>query len=195
MLTYISLAVVISEIVCLIISWKAIGKAMFIYYTILSNCMATVSTALLLAVQTGTGTGSASGTFLADFRYLSVCMMTMTCLVVIFVLLPMSKSPDERKALFAGTQFFYHLLCPVLTLVSYVLWEDHSRAWYLPAIATIVYGLVTMYFNYTGKLDGPYPFVRVRHQSRIATAVWIVVMFGVIAGIAFGVITLGNIVK
>ncbi len=193
MITYISLAVVISEIICLIIGWKAIGKTMFIYYTILSNCMAAASTSLLLAAQAGAGI--VSGSFLADFRYLSVCMMTMTCLVVIFVLLPMSKGPDERRALFAGTQFFYHLLCPVLTFVSYIFWEEHSGAWYLPAIATVIYGLITMYFNYTGKLDGPYPFVRVRSQSRTATAVWIVVMFGVIAGIAFGVITLGNIVK
>ncbi len=173
---------IITEIVCLIKSYRFFGWHMFDFYTIISNFLAMLSTALLLAFG--------PGTFVTAFRFLSVCMMLMTMLVTVFVLTPLMKD----AGLFSGTQFFFHLLCPILTTVSYVLWEDHSAAWYVPAAVTIVYGVVVMYLNYLEKMDGPYPFVRVKHQSRTATVVWIIVMFGAIFGIARGVIWLSGLV-
>ena len=172
-----SIALIGTEIICLIKSYKYFGKGMFIFYTIISNFLAMLSTISLFILP--------GSDFTAAFRYLSVCMMTMTCLVVIFVLVPMSG--DLKGELFSGTQFFYHLLCPIITLLCYVLWEKHYGVWQLPALATTLYGFVMIYMNYIGKADGPYPFLRVRKQSKAATAMWIGVMFAAITAIALGI--------
>ena len=182
MLYAVSLVLIVTELVCLIKSYRYFGKGMFIFYTIISNFLAMLSTICLLIFPESPLT--------AAFRYLSVCMMTMTCLVVIFVLVPLSR--DIKGELFSSTQFFYHLLCPVITLLSYILWEKHSSAWQLPALATTAYGFTMIYLNYIGKVDGPYPFLKVHQQSRAATAMWIAVMFLAITGIAIGIKTIAR---
>ena len=63
-------------------------------------------------------------------------------------------------------------VCPVLSVISYVLWEGHSAVWQVPVAITFVYGIVMMYMNYRECFDGPYPFFRVNHQSRMATVLW-----------------------
>ena len=175
MLLVISFFIIASEIVCLVITFQRERFRMFRYYTILSNCMTLVSTALILPV------GAAS--FAAALRYLSVCMMTMTFLVVVFVLVPMTK--DVKGMLFHGTELFYHTVNPILTVLSYVLWEAHSRAWLLPVGVTLVYGFLMMYLNHIGVADGPYPFLKVNDQSKGATAAWICALFALIGGIAW----------
>ena len=42
-------------------------------------------------------------------------------------------------------------------------------------------GLVMMYLNYRECFDGPYPFFRVNHQSRLATVLWMAGLTGMIA--------------
>ena len=171
----ISFFIIISEIVCLVITFQRERFRMFRYYTILSNAVTLLSTALLVPV------GATS--FAAALRLLSVCMMTMTFLVVVFVLVPMTK--DVKGMLFHGTELFYHTVNPILTVVSYVLWEAHSRAWLLPVGVTVFYGLLMMYLNYIKVADGPYPFLKVHDQTRTATVLWIVVLFGLIGVIAW----------
>ncbi len=56
---------------------------------------------------------------------------------------------------------------------------------FLPPIITLVYGIIMMVLNYLGKYDGPYPFFRVRRQSRLATVLWTCVLFAAILGISF----------
>ena len=174
MMYAIAVFVVLAEIVCLAVTFRRIGFTMAKYYTVLSNFMAFVSSALLLL--------AGAGPFVTALRYLSVCMMTMTFLVVVFVLVPMSK--DVKGMLFHDTELFYHTVCPILTALSYVLWEARSNAWLLPVLVTLVYGVIMMYLNYIRKVDGPYPFLKVHDQSPRATVIWILVMFAIIGGIA-----------
>ena len=75
-------------------------------------------------------------------------------------------------------------LCPVLSVISYVLWERHSAVWQVPVAITFVYGIVMMYMNYRECFDGPYPFFRVNHQSRLATVLWMAGLTGMITVIA-----------
>ncbi len=58
---------------------------------------------------------------------------------------------------------------------------------WLPVVVTLVYGLVMLYLNGIRKVDGPYPFFRVHHQSVMATVLWMVVLMAVMAGISAGV--------
>ena len=72
----------------------------------------------------------------------------------------------------------------VLSVISYVLWEGHSALWQIPVAITFVYGIVMMYMNYREYFDGPYPFFRVKHQSRAATVLWMAALTGMITVIA-----------
>jgi len=148
----------------------------FIFYTQISNVITFLSCIALLI----------AGRDAAWFRYLSVCMMTMTGLVTVFILVPMGGDP--KKLLWSGNGLYHHVLCPGINFISYVFFEAHVgyKMIILPVLATLVYGMVMLYLNWKGKVDGPYPFLRVHHQSTGATAIWmaaLVAMIGVISAL------------
>ena len=171
-----NILIIIMEIIAFRISFKRIRWEMFIYYTELSNLITLISSAAYLL----------TGEKAAPLRYLSACGLTMTFLVTLCILVPMGGG--FRKLMLEENGLYHHTLVPVLSVLSYVLWEDHSTLWLLPVVLTIVYGLTMMYLNVIGKMDGPYPFLRVRHQSRRATILWFFALIGVITAISFGVI-------
>ena len=88
---------------------------------------------------------------------------------------------NEAKLMLGKTGLFHHTLCPILSFVSYVFWEPHSRAWYVPALITLIYGLIMVYLNAVKKIDGPYPFFRVHNQSKLATVIWIAALLLAVA--------------
>ena len=103
-------------------------------------------------------------------------MLVMTCLVTVFILQPLLR--NSKILLWSRTGFFLHLVCPFLNTVSYIFLEKHAggAALFLPAAATLLYGAVMLYMNYIGKIDGPYPFLRIRSQSKKATVIWVLVL-------------------
>ena len=150
-----------------------------IYYTQISNLTAMISALLLLVIG--------PKPWILTLRYLSVCMLVMTFIVVICVLLPMLRNTEMLLTSRSG--FFMHVVCPVLNVISYLFFELYPRStWiFLPPAVTLVYGVIMMYMNYIGKVDGPYPFFRVRNQSVLATILWIIVLFGAVYLISIGV--------
>ena len=150
-----------------------------IYYTQLSNAAALVSAALLLCFgQKGWITG---------FRYLSVSMLVMTCLVTVFILQPLLH--NSKVLLWSRTGFFLHLVCPFLNVFSYVFLQAHAKGsiLFLPPSATLLYGAVMLYMNYIGRIDGPYPFLRIRSQSKKATVIWILILLAGMGAISMAV--------
>ena len=150
---------------------------MFAFYTQISNAMALVSSVLFLLARDLPVT--------THLRYLATCMMLMTAFVTVCVLIPMGAG--VKNMLFSGNVLYHHTLCPLICAVSYIFWEPHSPLWLLPTLVTLGYGIGMMILNAAGKVDGPYPFFRVRSQSRKATVLWTLALFGVIAGISGGV--------
>ena len=172
--------------------WK-----IFAYYTQISNLITLVSSVVYVI------TGGA-----AWLRYTSACMLTMTFVVTLFILVPFGGgfrrlmlsgnglyhhtlcpvlsviSYGFRRLMLSGNGLYHHTLCPVLSVISYVLWEGHSAVWQVPVAITFVYGIVMMYLNYRECFDGPYPFFRVNHQSRMATVLWMAALTGMITVIA-----------
>ena len=146
-----------------------------IFYTQISNFIALISSVLYL--------------FLSDrvavVRYLATCMLTMTFFVTLCILVPMGGG--FKKLMLGKTGLFLHTLCPILSFISYVFWESHSHAWYIPIFVTLIYGLIMVYLNAVKKVDGPYPFFRVHNQSKLATVVWIITLMLAVAIISFGI--------
>lgn len=148
-----------------------------VFYTQLSNLAAAVSALLLVILG--------EPAWVTALRYLSTCMLIMTFLVTTCVLVPMGGDP--KKLLWSGSGLYHHLLCPIVSSASYIFAERHSGMIGLPVAVTLIYGLVMLYLNAVGKVDGPYPFFRVHHQSARATVIWMVALMAVMTGISAGV--------
>lgn len=171
-----NIVILVIEAVCLYLRLKSKGPRIFIFYTLISNAVAFIAAAVLLT----SGFNAVS----AALRYLATCMLIMTFLVVVLVLVPASK--NAYGLLIKGDESVFHVIAPVLSTVSYVLWEPHSGLWQLPVLITFVYGILMLYLNAKGKVDGPYPFFKVREQSVTATIIWMAVLTGLIAAISLG---------
>ena len=140
----------------------------FIYYTQISNFLTLISSLLLVIFG--------QKKFVEVFRLLSVSMLVMTFFVTVCILVPMSGM--VRELLFSGSCLYHHLLVPVLSVASYLFVEERAAfamIW-LPITVTLIYGIIMVYLNAVGKVDGPYPFFRVRKLGVKRTAVWIVLL-------------------
>lgn len=168
------LIVLILEIRGLSISLSERKWMVLIFYTQLSNLVTAASAASLLFLG--------QPMWVTVLRYLSSCMLVMTFFVTTCVLIPMGGDP--KKLLWSGNGLYHHVLCPVISTLSYVFFENHAgRVWiWLPVIVTFIYGMAMLYLNGIRKVDGPYPFFRVHNQSVRATILWMCVLLAVIAG-------------
>ena len=173
----INIAVIILEIIGMRISISERKWKIFAYYTQISNIITLVSSFVLVTAR--------SNELSAVLRYLSSCMLTMTFMITMFVLVPMGGG--FRKLMLSGNGLYHHTLCPLLSVTSYVMWEQHSSLWILPTVLTFIYGIIMLVMNGKGLFDGPYPFFRVRNQSKLATVVWMVVLIGIITAISIGI--------
>ena len=173
----INIAVIILEIIGMRISISERKWKIFAYYTQISNIITMVSSFVLVV--------AGSNELSAVLRYLSSCMLTMTFMITLFVLVPMGGG--FRKLMLSGNGLYHHTLCPILSVTSYVMWEQHSSLWILPTVLTFIYGIIMLVMNGKGLFDGPYPFFRVRNQSKLATVVWMVVLIGIITAISIGI--------
>lgn len=147
--------------------WKIL-----VFYTQISNLVTALSS--LLVVLLG------QPAWVTVLRYLSTCMLVMTFIVTVCVLIPLGGDP--HKLLWSGNGLYHHVLCPILSAASYIIAEKHAGTAFiiLPVVITLAYGLTMLYLNAVEKVDGPYPFFRVRKQSKRATVLWMVVLTGVI---------------
>ena len=170
-----NIAIILLEIVGLIITFRQVGWKMFIYYTILSNCLALIASILYLM----------NPCLAAVLRYTSTCMLVMTFLITLFVLSP--AVGNVKLLMIDGNGLYHHTLCPILSLISYVFFEMHSQLWILPVCASLIYGLTMIYLNYIGRMIGPYHFFEIQRMGIKKTALWVVVLIVIISSISLGV--------
>ena len=148
-----------------------------VFYTQLSNIVTLVSSVCFVI--------SRDAVITIILRYLSTVMLVMTVLITLLVLVPMGAG--FVRMMLSGNGLFHHTLCPLISITSYFLWEQHSSYWLIPVAVTLVYGLVILLLNYARILDGPYPFFRVHEQSAKATVIWMVALTVLITILSLGV--------
>ena len=151
------------------------GWGLFAYYTQLSNLVALISSVAFLAF----------GASAAPLRYLAACMLTMTFFVTVCILVPMGGGFE--KLMLSGVGLYHHMLVPITSIASYVLWEPHAGTWLLPALITLVYGVIMLGLNAKGVYDGPYPFFRVNEQGLAKTVLWTAALIAAITAISLGI--------
>ena len=113
-------------------------------------------------------------------KYTSTLALTITFLIVLFVLIPMDNY-NFKFYLFSGSMPYFHLICPILAMCSFMFFEKHKitgikdnmRALYY----TAVYTIVLLILNITKVVEGPYPFLKVRENSLLSSFLWIISIY------------------
>ena len=115
-----NIILIIFEIIGLVITLRSIGlKEAVKFYTELSNILAMI-TSFILIIFLLKGNIPKSVRLL---RFISVVSLSVTFLVVLFILGPMYGF-NYKFLLFSGGMLYTHLLCPILTFISFVFLED-----------------------------------------------------------------------
>lgn len=172
-----NLLIVILEIIGLIVTLINSRRLTVEYYTLDSNILALVSSLILLIYLI---TNKKIPKWLKIFKYATTTCLAITFFVVLLILAPMYNF--NYGYLFLHDSLLYqHLLCPILSIVTFLLFydindlsfKDNIKALFL----TVVYGLVLIPLNIIGTIEGPYPFLMVRSQSVISSIVWLIVIY------------------
>lgn len=176
-------AVIIFEIIGLVLSIYYMKWTMFAYYTQDSNLVALVASVVyeFYAVRKICGKSDIPS-WAVVFRYVATCCLTLTFLTVIFVLIPMTGINNAAHLLLDGSMLYVHLICPVLAIVSFLLFERDEtvgkRALIAALSPTFIYSIIVVALNIFNKLEGPYPFLLVHKQPVWQSVMWVIIMVG-----------------
>lgn len=135
-------ALVLIELGCVIFGVRKLGpKTFFRYFTVLSNVFCAVSAAIVLFAWFG----GALPFWVVLLKYVGTAAVAVTLLTVFLFLGPAS---GQWKMLLSGTDFFMHLLCPLIAIVSLCVFERTDFAFpfaLLGVIPVILYGVWYLY--------------------------------------------------
>ena len=112
-------------------------------------------------------------------KYTSVCCISVTFCIVMFLFIPVLavNGQDFTFLLVGGSAFWYHILCPVLTMAGYILLEGFPampfRWTVFSLVPTAIYAFITILLNALYVLHGPYPFLYVHEQSVFMSVFWV----------------------
>ena len=179
-----NLAIIACEIVAIIIVFFKIGYYPLEYYTEDSNLFALVACAVMAGFQVRyLKSGKEIPHSVQMFKYMAA-VLSVTFIVVLAVLSPMRGEGINGwfYMLFNKDFIFLHTLCPILTILSFVLFEKEpyldAKSAFTATIPTLLYAIVLIILNVLGVVDGPYPFLRVMNQPVYMSFVWFIVIVG-----------------
>ena len=185
----INIIIVILEVVSIIIRLNVRHALGIEYYTMDSNILSLIISAILAYYLIK---GGKIPKWVSIAKYVAVCMLTVTILVTAFILSPMIEN-GFYIFMFTDQMLYNHTLCPILSLISFLLLEKHNLVkkdiWW-PIGATLLYAFILIILNLCHVVDGPYPFLQVYNQTLLATFGWAALILGGAAGISAGVYAL-----
>lgn len=128
--------------------------------------------------------------WLIILKYVSVSATTLTLMTVILYLSPLLGS--KFWMLFLNTNLFFHLVSPVLGIVSFIFFENKDKlSWkvsFLSLIPMVLYAIFYITNVYThlnnGKVDPTYDFYYFASNGVLMTIVMIIVMLIITYGSA-----------
>jgi len=172
------------EIAGLILSIRNHGIALFQFYTEDSNLLAMAACALCAGytVRNLRHGAAALPRWVKILKFMAVCCLAVTFVVVLVILAPTAGRGGFRMMFLYSSMLYHHLLCPVLALVSFILWETdppltrrHIRYALIP---TLLYAAAALTLNILRLMDGPYPFLHVYEQPVYMSVVWCLLILG-----------------
>ena len=176
--------IVYFETIAVPMSWAMGGTIMFTMYTELSNIFNGAVCLLVGLWQLSCiFTGRELPLWLKRLKFISTSCLAMTLLTVVIILAPMYEDGNGWYImLFTGSMLYHHFLNPVVAMVSFLLFEREPRlplaSVPLALVPTIVYGVYDLWGNITGRIDGPYPFMRGYDQTIQESLMWFAIILG-----------------
>ena len=164
---------------------------MFFYYTNDSNFLCLIS-AFLYVLFLLIKKDKDLPFFVLVLRYMATAALSLTFLTVVFYLAIYDALGSNN---FINTYFnslvlylskdsflYYHLLCPIISFVSFTMFEGDRRlnkkkTIYFSLLPTFVYACVLIILNLNGVVSGPYPFLMIGKQEIYVSIVSFVAIF------------------
>ena len=167
-----NLLIIIFELLGLYLTLKTNKKISFEYYTEDSNMLCLLTSILfLISMKFCIKTPK----WLKMLKFISTIGLGLTFITVIFILLPMYDF-NYNFLLFDGSLFFYHLICPLLAITTFIFFDDVGKVNIKDTVLglsfTIIYSIILISFNINGKITGPYPFLKVYEQGVTKSVLW-----------------------
>ena len=104
-----------------------------------------------------------------NFLSLALRYVSTTCLVLTLVgtfYVATTTGENYLDSFIKGSHLFNNLLCPIVSVVSFTMFEGDRRLnkkktiWYA-LIPTVIYGIIMFICNLTNTFTGPYPFMMI----------------------------------
>ena len=181
-LIVIQLGVAVLECIGIVICYRDFGWRMIQYYTEDSNIFSMLACLNMAAFTLRELlTGKETPQWACRMSYMATCYLTLTFLVVLFVLGPDPSMGGYMGVLVKGASLEHHTLCPIFSVLSFLFLEKEPLGRHevlVSLIPTFVYGAVVIILNLLHILDGPYPFLHIYRQTIQMSFFWAVLIFG-----------------
>lgn len=173
-----NLLIIIFELIGFILTYTSNGRIAIEYYTEDSNIIALITSTLFVIYLL---LNKKIPYYLKLLKYISTITLTVTFLVVIFILAPMYNF-NYNYLLFSNELLFHHLLCPLLSIISFIFFDQLESYTVidniLSTLVTIFYGIIIIILNIIKIVDGPYPFLKIYNQPLLITLIWAFLIIG-----------------
>jgi hypothetical protein len=201
--TRIKYAMIINIILCVLeivgLIWCVVrdGQLHIDYYTQQSNIISLVASAILAYFfwRKLQRPKTEIPMWASVLKYASVVSLTITLLVVLFILIPTYASTmgfwtSAATFLLSTSMTYTHTLCPIVAIISFLYFERHLlRGWkvvWLALIPTIFYAILAITLNIAKVWEGPYPFLLVYRNPLWQTIAYSIVILGGAVAISRG---------
>lgn len=152
------------------------GIRLFAYYTIDSNILQMIVSAMSIKYIKNKRT---IPDWLAILHLICAVSLTITFLIALFVL-----APEEGFAYYflSNVAPVNHFIGPLISVVTFVFMKDYKENGtsdvFAPTAATLLYGVVALMLNGFKIIDGPYFFLKVYDTSPSIIVMWFCIIAG-----------------
>ena len=118
-----------------------------------------------------------------NFLCLALRYVSTTCLVLTLVgtfYVATTTGENYLDSFIKGSHLFNNLLCPIVSFVSFTMFEGDRRLnkkktiWYA-LIPTVIYGIIMLVCNLTNTFTGPYSFMMINDNPVYVTVIVFIV--------------------
>ncbi|MBQ3797447.1 MAG: hypothetical protein II842_14440 [Butyrivibrio sp.] len=179
----VNIVIVVLEIVAFIHDCYAFGISLFEWYTVDSNVLQLIISALIIFFCIK---DRPLPSVLTILHFISAVGLTVTFLIAAFVLAPEG-----------GIAYYFlenvapinHFIGPLLSVISLLFLESVPnlplKIIFCPAAISLFYGVICLILNWLRILDGPYFFLKVYEQQVATIVLWFVIIALLCIGLAF----------
>lgn len=111
-------------------------------------------------------------------RYVSTTCLVLTLVGTFYV--ATTTGENYLDSFIKGSHLFNNLLCPIVSFVSFTIFEGDRRLnkkktiWYA-LIPTVIYGIIMLVCNLTNTFTGPYSFMMINDNPVYVTVIVVIV--------------------